>query len=362
MPGSSSNSIIAWARPGNRVLTRSQWTRAQIGFVGKCVKISVAEARKSSARAYWMSILSELRYPTTRLAKAFSALLALLVFAVVTVATVSGFLVNQIVHPSRNAMTFDLNIMMGHPTTFSFPVAGGSKREGFLFPGLRGAPAIVVCHGYNSQRGEVLTLVTALQDHQFNVFLFDFIGHGSTPGTPTLGYRESAELRSAIQGLSTRDDVDSRHLGLWGVDMGGYAVLEAAASDPRVAAFVVDDAYDDPRAMVQLEVQKSGLTALPFVARFADIEFRMLNHAFRNEPPASTRLARTRGVPKLFVQSDDRPGLSNETSKIFAKAPDPKSTVREPLSYRDMSDDDRKVYESQIVNFFLQNLPPTPAH
>jgi hypothetical protein len=27
-----------------------------------------------------------------------------------------------------------------------------------------------------------------------------------------------------------------------------------------------------------------------------------------------------------------------------------------------MTDDDRKSYESQIVNFFLQNIPPTAGH
>jgi hypothetical protein len=27
-----------------------------------------------------------------------------------------------------------------------------------------------------------------------------------------------------------------------------------------------------------------------------------------------------------------------------------------------MSDDDRKTYENQIVNFFLQNMPPTAVH
>jgi pimeloyl-ACP methyl ester carboxylesterase len=309
-----------------------------------------------------MAVFSELRYPTTRLAKVFSGLLALLLFGFVTVATVSVFLVYQIIHPPRNATTFDLNVMMGHPATFSFPVAGASTREGWLFPGLRGAPTIVVCHGYLSQRAEVLTLVTALQDHQFNVFLFDFTGHGTSPGTTTLGYSETAELRSAVQALSARDDVDPKHFGLWGVDMGGYAALEVAATDPRIAAFAVDDAYDDPRAMVRLEVQKSGLTALPFVLRASDFGFRMFNYPFRHELPVSTRLARTVGVPKLFIQSDDRPALSNETLQLFSKAPDPKSTVRERLSYRDMSDDDRKNYESQIVNFFLQNMPPTAAY
>jgi len=306
-----------------------------------------------------MAVFSELRYPTTRLAKLFSALLALLMFAAVAIVSVSGFLLYQILRPARSPAAFDLSVMMGHPTTFSFPLAGGSMREGWLFPGLRGAPAIVVCHGYQSQRADVLTLVTALQDHQFNVFLFDFSGHGTSTGLTTLGYREASELRSAVQGLSTRDDVDPQHFGLWGVDMGGYATLEVAAADPRIAAFAVDDAYDDPKEMLQLEEKKSGLTVLPEVLRVSEFGFSTLNYSFRHEPPVSTRLARTRGIPKLFVQSDDRPALSNDTLQLFVKAPDPKMTLRERLSYRDMSDDDRKSYENQIVNFFLQNIPPT---
>jgi pimeloyl-ACP methyl ester carboxylesterase len=305
-----------------------------------------------------MAVFSEIRYPTTFLAKVLSSLLALLLFGFATVATISGFLLYQILHPARNPNAINLDLMMGHPTTFDFQVPGGSSHQGWYFPGLRGAPAIVVCHGYSSQRAEVLTLVTALQDQEFNVFLFDFAGHGTNTATTTLGYRETAELHSAVQALSTRDDVDPRRFGLWGVDMGGYAVLEVASTDPRIAAFAVDDAYDDPRALVKLEVQKSGLTVLPYVTRLSDFGFRMLNYQFRNEPPVSTRLARTVGVPKLFIQSDDRPGLASQTLQLFTKAPDPKITLHESQIYRDMSDEDRKAYESQIVNFFLQSIPP----
>jgi hypothetical protein len=88
----------------------------------------------------------------------------------------------------------------------------------------------------------------------------------------------------------------------------------------------------------------------------------MLNYPFRHEPPVSTRLPATKGIPKLFVVSDDRPVLANETLDLFVRAPDPKQMVRERLAYRDMSDDDRKSYENQIVNFFLQNIPPTSRH
>jgi pimeloyl-ACP methyl ester carboxylesterase len=311
-----------------------------------------------------MAVLSELRYPTTRLAKFLSGILAIALFLFVSVAAVSGFLLYQVLHPTRAPATIDLSVMMGHPVTFSFPLGNGVDREGWFYPGLRGAPTIVVCHGYHSQRADVLTLVTALQDQQFNVFLFDFTAHGTSPGVTTLGYRETAELQSAIAALATRDDVDPKHFGLWGGDMGGYVVLENAVSDPRIAAFIVDDAYADPRYMVQIEIQRSGLTVLPYVGKFCDIGFRLVDYQFRDQPPVTARLVRTKGIPKLFFVSDDRPALASAMMDLFNHSPDPKQMVRNRASYPAMSDDDRKNYESQVVSFFLLNLPPTshPSH
>jgi pimeloyl-ACP methyl ester carboxylesterase len=306
-----------------------------------------------------MAVLSELRYPTTRPAKVVSALLAVILFGFVSIATVAGFLLYQMLKPPHSApSSYDLNVMMGHPVPFSFPLAGQPEREGWFFPGLRGAPTIIVCHGYLSQRTDVLTLVSALQDHQFNVFVFDFLGHGSTPGITTLGYRETAELEAAVQTLSTRDDVNPKRFGLWGVNLGGFVALEVAASDPRIAALIVDNAWDDPRDMVQIEVKRSGLAVIPYVSRFSDWGFRLMNYRYRSQQPISLHLAKTQGIPKLFIQSDDRPQLAQETLQIFTRAPEPKQLVRDRLSYSEMTDDDRHTYENQIVNFFLQNLPP----
>ncbi|MGC2331416.1 MAG: alpha/beta fold hydrolase [Candidatus Acidiferrales bacterium] len=303
-----------------------------------------------------MAIAFELR--SSRLAKVLSGLLALLLFAFVSVASISGFLLYQIVRPQRNPATIDVDTMMGHPMIVSFPVVGGT-RDGLFFPGLRGAPTIIVCHGYGAQRGDVLTLATALQEHQFNVFLFDFLGHGTVPGVTTLGYRETGELRSAMQDLSTRDDVDPQHFGLWGTDMGAYAVLEVAATDKRVAALAVEDPYGDPRDMVRLQVKNSGLQAIPYVERFVDFGFRMYNYPRRNEPSVSTRLAATAGIPKLFILAGDRPALADLGLQLFIQSPDPKRMLRVKSAYRDMSDDDRKAYENQVIGFFLMNIPPT---
>jgi pimeloyl-ACP methyl ester carboxylesterase len=303
-----------------------------------------------------MSIFSELRYPTTPLSKALSGILAFLLFAVFGITVVAGFLLRQVLKPSRNPATIDLNVMMGHPSTFSFPVEGG-EREGWFFPGLQGAPTIIVCHGYGSQRGDVLTLVTALQDQQYNVFLFDFAGHGSSPGNTTLGYRETDELRSAINALAGRPDVDPKRFGLWGVDLGAYAALEAAEADPRITAVAVDSVYDDPADLLQYLVKKTGLSILPFVTRFCEIGFHLVNYQYRQEPPVSAHVGRLQGTSKLFIQSQDRPYFAIATGQLYQRSPDPKRMEVVRVSYTQMSDDDRKTYENMIVSFFLLSLP-----
>ena len=303
-----------------------------------------------------MAIFAELRYPTTAVAKVASGVLALILFVFVGAAVIAGLELRQIIKPARNPATVDLNVTMGHPSTFTFPVQGG-QREGWFFPGFQGAPTIIVCHGYMSQKLEVLTLVTALQDLQYNVFVFDFSGHGENANATTLGYRESDELRAAVNALATRPDVDPKRFGIWGKDLGAYAALEVAEVDPRVVALAVDSVYDDPTDMVRLEVKQSGMGVLPLVTRMCVLGFRLVNYPYRQEPPVSARLARLQGVAKLFIQSQDRPQLAYSTFQIFQRAPEPRRQEMDRVSYSEMSDEDRKTYENMITSFFLVALP-----
>src|SRR5262249_46028388 len=149
-----------------------------------------------------MSILFELRYPTKWYTKLFTAIVALIFFAGLATLAIAGFLVYRIVKPQRTSSEINMQSFPGRPDAVVFEVRGVGKREGWFFPGLRGAPTLILCHGYESSRGELLTLVSALQDHQYNVFVFDFAAHGSNEGITTFGYRESEELRAAIDTLA----------------------------------------------------------------------------------------------------------------------------------------------------------------
>src|SRR5437016_6624715 len=196
-----------------------------------------------------MQILYELRYPTRWYTKLLMALLALAFFAVLATMAIAGFLVYRIVKPQRTSSEINMSTFPGRPDAVQFTVAGIGKREGWFFPGLRGAPTIILCHGYESSRGELLTLESALQDHQYNVFVFDFAAHGVNGGISTLGYREVEEVRAAVELLAARPDLDPKRFGLWGYNLGAYAALREAENDKRIRALVVDSGYDEPNQM-----------------------------------------------------------------------------------------------------------------
>lgn len=305
-----------------------------------------------------MSILLELRYPSTWYMKLLMALLALAFFLVLATTAIAGFLVYRIVKPLRTSTEISMASFPGRPDAVSFQVPGLGAREGWFFPGLRGAPTIVLCHGYGSSRGELLTLEAALQDHQYNVFIFDFAAHGANNGVTTFGYREVDEVRAAMDTLATRSDVDPSRFGLWGYNLGAYAALREAEMDKRVRALILDSVYDEPEEMVKVGVEKNGLGGFPLMVRAAEMSFEYLNHEHRKDPPLSARLNVLTDVPTLYIQALDDPELAETTRKLFLKAPEPREqAIIAHGNFANMDDNDKQAYENRVVSFFLLHLP-----
>jgi len=308
-----------------------------------------------------MQILDELRYPTRWYTKLLMALLALAFFAVLATTAIAGFLVYRIVKPQRTSSEINMASFPGRPEVLEFEVPGGlGKREGWFFPGLRGAPTIILCHGYESSRGELLTLEAALQDHQYNVFVFDFAAHGGNAGISTLGYREVDEVRAAVDVLAARPDLDPTRFGLWGYNLGAYAALREAENDKRIRALVLDSVYDQPEEMVKVGVERNGLGSFPFMVRAAKFSFEYLNYAHRDDPPLSRKLITLAGIPTLYIQALDDPELAETTRQMFLKAPEPREQAIIPHgNFVSLNDDEKRMYENRVVSFFLVRLPAT---
>lgn len=309
-----------------------------------------------------MSIFFELRYPSKWYTKLLMAILAFVFFGVVAIGAIAGFLVYRIVKPQRTSSDINMDSFPGRPDAVEFTVPNEGDRQGWFFPGFRGAPTIILCHGYESSRGELLTLVSALQDHQYNVFVFDFTAHGSVNGVTTFGYKEADEVRAAVDALATRSDVDPNRFGVWGYNLGAYAALREAESDKRVRALILDSVYDEPSAMVKVGVEQAGLGRFPFMVRAAEFSFEWLNYEHRKDPPLSATMGSLTGVPKLFIQALDDPELAETTRLMFLKAPDPRDQAIIPHgNFPALNDDDKRTYENRVVSFFLLRLPPTMA-
>ena len=309
-----------------------------------------------------MSILFELRYPTRWYTKLLTIVLALVFFTVLATAAIASVLVYWIVKPQRTSSEISMASFPGRPdeVDFTVPNMKPGDRKGWFFPGLRGGPTVVLLHGYQSSRGELLTLVSALQDHQYNVFVFDFAAHGSNAGITTFGYHEADEVRAAIDILSRRNDVDPTRFGVWGYNLGAYAGLREAESDSRVRALVLDSVYDQPKQMVKIGVEKAGVGGFPLMVKSAQTGFEWLNYAYRADKPLSAKLKSMNGVPILFIQATDDPELASVTREMFIRASEPREQeIIAHGNFVNLSDDEKRTYENRVVTFFLARLPAT---
>jgi len=79
--------------------------------------------------------------------------------------------------------------------------------RGWFFPGPDGSAGYVLCHADGSSRGELLTLVSALQDHQYNVLCLTSWPTGRNDGITSFGFHEADEVRAAIDELARRNEV-----------------------------------------------------------------------------------------------------------------------------------------------------------
>ncbi|MBI2956947.1 MAG: alpha/beta fold hydrolase [Acidobacteria bacterium] len=318
-----------------------------------------ARRRERGPLALLSRLLTELRDPTTRGGKAAAALLVLLVFAFLALAVVGGFFLWRAMTPAQVGESFDPTKLLGTAESVEFPSPSGKMHHAWFFPGSRGAPVILLCHGYRSSRAEVLTLATSLQQHRYNVLAFNLSGHGESPNRyTTLGYRESDEVLAALQMLSERADVDPNRIGLWGHSLGAYAALSAAPRVPGVKALALDSVYPKPSALLGRELRRLGTSIIPLLGTVTALQFHVFALFQSGQAAPGAALDQLAGVPKLFIIGQDSPDLAEMTRELYDQANPPKELAQLPSTQTGlMSEADRLAYENVVVNFFLRNLP-----
>jgi pimeloyl-ACP methyl ester carboxylesterase len=104
-------------------------------------------------------------------------------------------------------------------------------------------PAVVLVHGLGATHGMVLAQYEQhFAANGIATLAFDYRHTGESGGTPRQRItmrRHLQDVQAAHAYLSARPEIDPRRVGLWGTSLGAMHVLRAAATNPNVAAAVV---------------------------------------------------------------------------------------------------------------------------
>lgn len=133
--------------------------------------------------------------------------------------------------------------------TVQFHATDGVGLEGWKISADPSKPWIILCHGVGSNRSDLLQIAAGLHAARFNLFLFDFRGHGGSAGRVTsFGWLEQRDLEGALAFLGQQADIPAQPYGIYGISMGGAVALMTAAQDERLGTVAADSPYSNLEA------------------------------------------------------------------------------------------------------------------
>ncbi len=172
----------------------------------------------------------------------------------------------------------------------TFQSVDGFGLRGLIISGATDKPPlgmIVFAHEFASERSSAFRYASSLLEAGYDVFTFDFRGHGQSQDEPDYrprqwpSHREQSDMLAAIDfiGEYLESRGRSKDLGLFGVSRGGGAAILAAAERENVRVIVTDGAF-------------SSDTALEFLFKRFAMTFARLRFIVKYHPPLAWQLHR----------------------------------------------------------------------
>lgn len=300
----------------------------------------------------------------------------------VLVAGIGGlafYMIHRLAHPPATQLygsPRDFQIIMQKPMWYEekWNNSDSTQSVGWFLSRDKAAPAIILSHGYGSNRSELLTLSFELWKAGYHVLVYDLRGHGESPVKWSgLGTYEKDDLLSAIKFLKERKSESGQLLldgrvGLYGVDLGGYVSLVASAQDPMVKAVAVDSVYTDVAHFINSRL-KSIVGSNSIGNRLVDSswtghlsELAMQLYLLRREDtaPAVESVSTGTGRRFLFITSKESNAYDTMTRELYNATKSAKELVEVERSRTDrLYEKASSEYDARIVAFFQQAIPLT---
>lgn len=297
------------------------------------------------------------------------ALFPLAVGLMIVVGAFEAWLVYRVTHPRRTNYEITPNqyqLITGGSMAWSeeeWDNSDGTKASGWFLRGISGAPAIVLNHGYGKNRAELLNLGVKLCESGYHVLLPDLRGHGnSTVSYSSLGVYEKGDLIAAINYLKAKKNtqgqlmVDGSRVGVYGVSLGGYSALTAAAENPTIKVIVADSVYPKPGWLTQSVLKEMFNYAPPVMNQLANLGLRSYFWGQYDEGSAEEALSKFKGQKLWLVTNQANTPAAADTNQttldLFQQAQFPREILRVERPRSEAQD----AYDDRIVGVFRKDL------
>jgi dipeptidyl aminopeptidase/acylaminoacyl peptidase len=128
--------------------------------------------------------------------------------------------------------------------THRFPSGNGSTLEAWYVPGEDERLIVVLFHGYAASKSTILNATRVFHQLGYGTLLVDFYGSGGSSGNETtLGVEEARDVAAAVDYV--RQTWPHRQVVLYGISMGGAAILRAVAAEKVNAHGIIIEATFD---------------------------------------------------------------------------------------------------------------------
>jgi len=214
----------------------------------------------------------------------------------------------------------------------AFRAADGTELKAWWVPAASSRGTVVMVHGLNRSRLEMVKRVPFVHSAGWNAILLDLRHHGASGGeATTFGVKEKDDVEAAVRFARERA---RGPLVLWGVSLGGASVVLAAADDPEVRGVICDSSFRslDDTVRHHLRLFRGFRWWLRLVPSWpvTDLAIFWMGRRGGFDPGASNveaAAARLRGRPVLFVANSDDRRMPKEIAFDLKAAAGPEAEV-----------------------------------
>jgi len=283
-----------------------------------------------------------------------------------------SYQIHTVTHPSRVKDVVNPGDLLLRADRVEFQSTDGVPLSGWLIYGDREAPAIILCHDLGQSKATFLDPAVSLQRAGYNLLLMDFRGHGDSGGNgSTLGVEERYDVVGAIDFLRTRRDLSAERIGVWGIGMGAYAGLLAAAERKEVVALALDSLYPDVDGYLNQVLFKGLPPATSKVTGYASVFYAPYFQWKLTKATMAHTLPLMGDRNFLFVVSTSKPESASTGKALYASLPEGGAADKNLLELQksglsEIYDEDKRKYSEAISGFFgtylrIREEPPPGA-